>query len=380
MKKWSVIFLAFLLGCTINSCKQKGKQHYFEIDGTVNIDSGRIYLHFYPDYIPNGIQTITAEIKNNFFLFSGYIPESQRVFITLNDDFYISSEFIIDKGVQTISIDVDSNREVPVVKNKTMLEEYPSYTAFYKEIKRKKELFYQKMDSLYKNYNSYDLPKSISLIINQEKKALDNESDSTLLKYTKKNPNSKIAFWELIRLMSWGYEPIFDSIYNTFSPNLKNGYAGQVLKDKLSRNVQLSIGHKFPSFSCQNINGENFSTDIFLKNKYTLVDFWYSGCGPCIRQFRLLESLYKQYGHNGFEVVAISTDQIKDKDKWENIIIKENLVWKQYWDKNGEESKKFSINAFPTNFLIDSTGTIIYKNIYLEELDVLLNSQLFNSK
>ena len=375
-KKWNAL-LVILFGSLITCYGQKEQQPNFKIDGTINIDSGKVCLYFYSDYIPNEEKVMFAEVKDKKFSISGYIPEPQGVFISL-DNHYVSSDFVIEKGLQTISINVDSAREVPVVKNKTMLEEYPNFIVFHKDIKTRNELFDQKMDSLYKLYN-YDLPKSVSLITGQERKTLENASDSTLLRYTEKNPNSKLAFWKLIRLMGWGYEPIFDSIYNTFSDNIKNGYAGQVLKSKLQEGKQLTVGKIFPDFNCQNTNGENLSTDIFLKNKFTLVDFWYSHCGPCRRQFSQQRDLYKKYGGRGFEIVAISVDQMKNKKDWENLIVDENLVWKQYWDKNGAESHKFSINAFPTNFLIDSTGKIIDKNISLDKLDVLLSSQVFNN-
>lgn len=374
VKKWSILFFILFRGL-ISSFGKNEQQSNFKIDGTINADSGKIYLNFYSDYLPNDTKEFTAEVKDNFFSISGYIPESQGVFISL-DNGYISSSFIIEEGLQTISINVDSAREVPVVKNKTMLEEYPNYTAFYKEIKAKNKLFDQKRDSLQKLYN-YDLPSSISLILDQEQKALYNSSDSTLLKFTEKNPNSKIAFWSLIRLVDWGYEPIFDSIYNSFSGTLKDGYAGKILNGKLQDGRQLSINRVFPLFNCQNASEENLSSNIFLKNKLTLVDFWYSRCGPCRRQFSRMRDLYKQYSDSGFEIVGISVDQIKNKKEWEDVIVKEKLVWKQYWDKDGTESQKFSIKAFPTNFLIDSTGKIIDKNISMEKLGELLSSQTF---
>lgn len=380
--KRNTLFI-ILFGYLITSCGQKEQQPNFEIDGTINVDSGKVCLYFYSDYIPNEEKVIFAEVKDKKFSISGYIPESQAVFIDLDNDtikgsIYVSSEFIIDKGLQTISIDINLSREVPVVKNKTMLEEYPNYLVFYEEINTRYDLFYKKIDSLNKLYN-YDLPNSVSLMTDQEKKILENASDRTLLRYTEKNPNSKLAFWKLISLMGWGYEPIFDSIYNTFSDNIRNGYAGQVLKRKLQGGKQLTVGKTFPDFNCQNTNGENLLTDIFLKNKFTLVDFWYSNCGPCRRQFSQLRNLYKQYGGRGFEIVAISVDQMKNKEDWENLIVDENLIWKQYWDKNGAESHRFSINVFPTNFLIDSTGKIIDKNISLDKLDVLLRSQVFKN-
>ncbi|MCD8193709.1 MAG: hypothetical protein LUD74_04005, partial [Tannerellaceae bacterium] len=111
----------------------------------------------------------------------------------------------------------------------------------------------------------YNLPNSAGLMAAQERKALDNAGDSILLRYTEKNPDSKLAFWRLIRLMSWSYEPVFDSIYNAFSDNLKNGYAGQVLKDKLQGSRQLAVGNPFPEFNCQNTNGEIYRLIFFLK-------------------------------------------------------------------------------------------------------------------
>lgn len=373
MKQYTTLFL-ILFCCLINSFEIKGQNSNFKIEGTINVDSGKIYLNFNSDYIPNETNKIVAEIKNKRFSFSGYIPESQGVFIALENS-YMSSNFVIDKGEQTIFIDIDSVRKVPVVKNKTMLEEYPSYITFYKEINAKNDLFNQKRDSLYKLHN-YDLPNSIRLILDEEQKAIYNANDSTLLKYTERNPNSKIAFWNLVSLMSWGYEPIFDSIYNNFSDELKRGYAGKILGEKIQDSRQLSVGHMFPSFDCQNKNEESFSSQIFYKNKFTLVDFWFSKCGPCLVQFSRMRDLYKQYSDSGFEIIGISVDQIRDKKEWEDVIVKEKLVWKQYWDKDGTESRRFSINAFPTNLLIDNTGKIIDKNISMEALSEFLRSDV----
>lgn len=373
MKKYATLFL--ILFCSlISSFEIKGQNSNFKIDGTINVDSGKIYLNFNSDYIPSETNKIVAEIKNKRFSFSGYIPESQGVFIALENS-YMSSNFVIDKGGQTIFIDIDSVRKAPVVKNKTMLEEYPSYITFYKEINAKNDLFNQKRDSLYKLHN-YDLPNSIRLILDEEQKAIYNANDSTLLKYTERNPNSKIAFWNLVSLMSWGYEPIFDSIYNNFSDELKRGYAGKILGEKIQDSRQLSVGHMFPSFDCQNKNEESFSSQIFYKNKFTLVDFWFSKCGPCLVQFSRMRDLYKQYSDSGFEIIGISVDQIRDKKEWEDVIVKEKLVWKQYWDKDGTESRRFSINAFPTNLLIDNTGKIIDKNISMEALSEFLSSDV----
>jgi thiol-disulfide isomerase/thioredoxin len=373
MKKWSVVFIISLLVIT-NLLGKNEKQSNFKIDGTINADTGTVFLEFYSAYIPNETKELVARVEHNKFSISGYIPESQGVII-LFDNRYMSSDFIIEKGLQTISINTDSTRKMPVVLNNTMTNEYPHYATFFKQQKIKSNLFDQKRDSLEKLYN-YQLPNEVKLNIKKEDDNLYDEGNQLLLRYSEKNPSSKIAFWTLIRKMGWGYEPIFDSIYNSFSDELKNGYAGKVLHTKLESGKQLSIGNLFLPMQCVSRNNEKFSPSIFLKNKLTLVDFWYSGCGPCRAQFSKLKDLYNQFSNKGFEIVGISIDKDADKKKWEDIIIKEKLIWQQYWDMNGKEAHRLSINAFPTNFLIDDGGKIIAKNISLEALEELLSKNL----
>jgi len=378
MKKYYVLFLmSFLIGSNsfgINhkQLKKTEKQFYFKIDGVISADTGTVSLNFYSDYIPNKAKELEAKVKNKKFSISGYIPESQFGFIMFGHH-YMSSDFIIEKGLQTISINTDSTRKMPAIVNNTMTNEYPRYATFFKQLDIKYEIFQQKYDSLDK-LNHYQLPKAIKLNHDKEDDDLYAEGNQLLLRYSEKNPTSKIAFWKLIKKMSWGYEPIFDSIYNCFSDELKNGYAGRVLNKKLVNGKQLSVGKQFPSLQCVNRKNEKFSSSIFLKNKLTLVDFWFSGCAPCRAQFNRLKELYSQYSNKGFEIVGISND--KDKKEWGKAIIDEKLSWQQYWDMNRKDTHRLSINVFPSNFLIDSKGKIIAKNISLEALDELLSRDL----
>jgi len=373
MKKWCVVFIMSFLAIGI-SFGQNDQQFNFKIDGTINADTGIVIIQSYSDYTSNNISDLVGKVINGKFSISGYLTEPQSVFILFGDD-YISSDFIIEKGLQTISINTDSIKKVPVVSNSTMVNEYSGYTAFFKQHSIKSNICSQKYDSLYK-LNNYQLPEAIKFSQSKELAILYKEHDKLLLTYSEKNPNSEIAFWTLIRLMGWGYEPIFDSIYNSFSDQLKNGYAGRALNNKLEESKQLSIGKQFPSMECINRNNEKFSSTVFTNKKLILVDFWYSRCGPCRAQFSSLKNLYNQFSTKGFEIVGISKDKATDKKLWEETIVKDQLIWQQYWDINGKDTHRLSITAFPTNFLVDHTGKIIAKNISLGELEEVLSKSL----
>jgi hypothetical protein len=89
-----------------------------------------------------------------------------------------------------------------------------------------------------------------------------------------------------------------------------------------------------------------------------------------------MRNLYSKYKNAGFDVVGISIDKTTDKRAWLDAISKHKLEWKQYWDIDEKEAKRFFINTYPTNLLLDSEGRIIKKNILLEELGIFLETNL----
>lgn len=373
MKKFISLFL-ILCVLIISSFGQKTKQFYFKINGTINADTGTMRLDFFSDYFPNKVKELITKVENNKFSFSGYIPSPESVFILYNDS-YVSSNFIIDKGLQTVLVNVDSSRKVPKVLNSIMINEQKTYAEAFSGCENNKKKLDKEYDSSRIVY-SYKLPDSVKITFENKYNEIYTENDKILLNYAIKHPDSQMAFWKLISLMSWGYEPIFSSIYTAFSADLKNSYAGKMLAKRLTMGKLLSLNQKFPYLQCIDFNNQKLPMDIFSKAKFSLIDFWYSTCGPCRAQFNSLKRLYTKYNNKGFEIIGISTDKVEKRDEWEKAVTNERLVWKQYWDKNGKESGNLSINVFPTNFLIDNTGKIIAKNISLEKLELFLAKNL----
>lgn len=107
-----------------------------------------------------------------------------------------------------------------------------------------------------------------------------------------------------------------------------------------------------------------------------MIDFWFNHCGACIGQFDDLKNIYALYKDKGFTIVGISIDG-KDKiEDWKNVIDQYHLPWKQYLDFNGKECNKLSIEAFPSNFLINEQGNIIAKRISPNKLSKFLETHL----
>ena len=146
MKNYSILLTA-LIFATLNALGQNDKQSNFKIEGTINADTGTVTLQFLTDYIPKNNSDLVAKVKNGKFSIAGYLPEPQSVEIGFGDN-YLTSDFIIEKGLQTVTINTDIERQMPSVSNSTMQNDYPRYTAFFKQYTIKMDICHQKYDSI----------------------------------------------------------------------------------------------------------------------------------------------------------------------------------------------------------------------------------------
>ena len=139
----------------------------------------------------------------------------------------------------------------------------------------------------------------------------------------------------------------------------------------------LSINQKLPAFVVKNIKGEKINlTPNNFNAHFTLVDFWFSHCKPCIKDFPYYKLLLEKYTNIDFNIIGISIDRKSDFNLWLNTIKKYNLNWAQFNDEDGKIANYFNITAFPTNFLLNNKGIIIAKNISIIKLKEFLKEKI----
>lgn len=105
-------------------------------------------------------------------------------------------------------------------------------------------------------------------------------------------------------------------------------------------------------------------------NKYVLVDFWASWCGPCMGEVPYLVETYAKYHDKGFEIYGVSFD--KNRDAWLAAVADKQMTWRHVSDLHGfdnQAARDYAVQGIPSNFLVETaSGEIVATNLRGEEL------------
>ncbi len=114
------------------------------------------------------------------------------------------------------------------------------------------------------------------------------------------------------------------------------------------------------------------------KNRYVLLDFWASWCGPCMGEMPYLHDAYKKYHKLGFEIYGVSLDS--KADAWRKAIEEQSMKWINVSRIEGFQTQAaydYAVNSIPSNFLIDcKTGEIIATSLRETEVEAKLKELL----
>jgi len=357
-------------------CSAQQNCNSFTLKGTINTDTGVMQLFPVRDisYYPYRTNLETG-IDNGKFTFTDSIayPTAYRLGLRINKSLrYLSDVFYIDPCVQTISCHIDSNWEMPAISNNTMRELTTKYNPCFKSVNLAFDKLYKTRDSLKKQFNNA-LPVLYSIALKNREDSLDKENIKLIVNYATKHPGSYLVLWKIAYLLHFGYYPAYENAFAALSPTIRNSHTGSALAKELTALKSLSTGKHFPALQLLDTAFTQAALPLIRKGQwYILINFWKSDCTPCLKQFDAYKRIYAQYKNDGFQIISISVDKTNDVDNWQKAIKEKELPWPQFLDLNGTNATRLSIEAFPTNYLIDENGIIIRKNISPEELEKLL--------
>jgi thiol-disulfide isomerase/thioredoxin len=116
-------------------------------------------------------------------------------------------------------------------------------------------------------------------------------------------------------------------------------------------------GNKIDDFSFSTHSGETYKLSSF-RGKYVLIDFWFTACGPCIKNFPKLKMLKQQYADR-LEIISLTPTDTREKV---NSFLKKHPDYTWLFsniDKDDLVMNYFNVLYFPTYFLIDPDGNLV---------------------
>ena len=121
----------------------------------------------------------------------------------------------------------------------------------------------------------------------------------------------------------------------------------------------------FKGFKGKDLDGNDVDDSLFAKNKVTVVNFWFSGCKPCVDEMDDLDALNQRIKEQGGEVIGVNTETLDGNA--DNIATAKKILESAgasfrniYFDPDSEAGKfALGIMAFPTTCVVDRQGNIV---------------------
>lgn len=145
-------------------------------------------------------------------------------------------------------------------------------------------------------------------------------------------------------------------LYERLSNEQKTSRAGMETLNYLNPVKTVSSGSPVPSYEYFDKNGKSVRISDFA-GKWVLVDFWSSGCGPCIKSVPELGAVSNEFKEK-LAVVSISLDS---ENPWKEASREHGIFWNDWNDPKGTSGsvRAFGTNGIPTFVIVSPEGIIV---------------------
>ena len=123
---------------------------------------------------------------------------------------------------------------------------------------------------------------------------------------------------------------------------------------------------KFPAFEGKDLEGNTVKSDeLFSGNAVTVVNFWFTTCGPCVGELAELDALNKELAEKGGALIGVNAFTLDGDEaaisEAKAVLDKKGATYQNvYFDSDGEAGT-FTTNifAYPTTYVVDRNGNIV---------------------
>lgn len=337
----------------------------YKISGKADFakDGDKVYLADL-QYI-NFIPTDSTVVKNKQFFFTGKQNAAALKFVILmhNGKPLSMNDFILENENMQMELFNDSTKKPADVIGSKSTELWREFCHFDNEYATQSE-------TPLRILNDSTATEECKKIAKTKLDSIDNLQEAFRTKFICEHTPS--SFSDM--LFSYYYEALGAENQKTIleimkSKNCDYPYYKNIIAQR-EVEAKIAIGKQYVDIALPGVDGKIIRVSDFVKkNKFTLIDFWASWCGPCRAEMPNVIKAYKEYHAKGFEIVGVSLDN--NKAAWINAVKTLGITWKQMSDLKGWSNKgaaAYNIKSIPATVLINQKGEIIAKDLRGKDL------------
>lgn len=360
MKK--LFYLTGLCLLTV-TCKQTPDQLVLKATGLSETDD--IYVY---DMAENrSIDTI--KIDNGAFTYTLDNVEEHKLLLLSNSHSF-AHYIVAEKGNLSLSGDTGLIKGTPL--NDRLTEFTEEYKNAGSDLEEKKMEILEKAEKEGRGVNPDEMTQL---------QAFDDEQRAILTdvvkKYYENDKGNALGVLQLIFLQGFVPKDEFAVLYEQGGEAVKK-FPPFVKMIEVNANMKKTqAGGKYLDF--EGVNPKDTTqtlrlSDFAEKDKYVLLDFWASWCGPCKAAMPELKKLNDKYSDKGLIVIGVViSDQIDAHLKTAEEL---KVTWTQIFDNKDALGSLYGITGIPTLILLDKDGTILVrthdKKEIIEKIESLL--------
>lgn len=330
-----VAFMTASVGCFIPMSIAAGAQKYnVNLPAPADSEGAMAYMLNYD----TGEKMDSVSITGSTINFAGEVDEPVWVRITVDGD--RAGMFILEPGNLTVG-------QNGVVNGGNLNTVYADFNKFYQGLANK-------MRAL------PNVPSSQAAA-----EAIQQEFEVEKNRVAAANKGNAIGYYLFLQ-DAYSLSPAELDQALAANPDMVRYERVRKLQEAAKHKLATMPGQMFTDFAVTYDGETKKLSDYVGKGKYTLVDFWASWCGPCIRETAVIKELYDKYASKGLDVLGVAVWD--EPQNTLQAIERHKLPWPNILNAQTIPTDLYGISGIPCIILFDPEGRIVSRDLQDDDL------------